>query len=303
MFWNARIFHVHLLAVTLSGIVATPSLASEPVTLTHIHGLTYSADGSRLMIPSHHGLAVFEGGRWTRAPGPAHDFMGFSGTRDTLYSSGHPAPASGMTNPFGLIKSRDGGKTWQQLGLSGESDFHLLATSYGTNAVYVYNHEPNSRMPQAGIYQTRNDGLRWTRATGTGLSGALKSLAVHPTDASTVAIGTQDGLFLSRDAAEQFEHLVRDQPVLSQTFDLDGRHLWFGSYSGKARLSRIALAAGAKAVPLPIPALAKDAVSYIAQNPARPDELAIATFSRHVFVSSDQGRTWKQISTKGVTNE
>jgi len=169
-----------------TGIASAPADAAEPVALTHIHGLAYSAAGKRLMIPSHHGLALYETcgkGRWSKADGPAHDYMGFSATRDALYSSGHPAPGSGLVNPFGLIKSQDGGKTWRKLGLEGESDFHLLATSYGTNAVYVTNFGKNSRMNQPGLYYTENDGLKWTRAATNGLVGQIKSLAVHPDDA------------------------------------------------------------------------------------------------------------------------
>ncbi|MCA0310615.1 MAG: glycosyl hydrolase [Proteobacteria bacterium] len=295
--------HAWMLALALGILAAAPAHAGEPVTLMHVHGLSYSADGKQLLIPSHHGLAVFEDGRWSKAAGPTHDYMGYSATRDALYSSGHPAPGSGLTNPFGLIKSRDGGKTWQQLGLTGESDFHTLATSYATNAVYVLNHQPNSRMSQAGIYYTLNDGLKWTRAAAKGLGAKLNSLAVHPTDAKVVAAGMDDGLYLSRNSAESFERLVGDKQVLAASFDLDGQHLWFGSYAGKAALARITLKAGSKAEEVTIPALMEDAVAYIAQNPARRAEVAIATFKRSVFVSKDQGRTWTQIAKEGVPHE
>ncbi|HEY3047065.1 MAG TPA: glycosyl hydrolase, partial [Polaromonas sp.] len=261
------------------------------------------ADGRQLLIPSHHGLAVFENGRWSKAAGPAHDYMGFSATRDALYSSGHPAPGSGLTNPFGLIKSRDGGRNWQQLGFTGESDFHTLATSYETNAVYVLNHQANTRMSQAGIYYTLTDGMKWTRAAAKGLGGEPNSLAVHPTDAGVVAAGTDDGLYLSRNSAESFERLAGGKRVLAQSFDLDGLHLWFSTYAGKAALARIALKADSTAEEVPIPALAEDAVAYIAQNPARRAEIAIATFKRSVFLSKDQGRTWTQIAKEGSTHE
>jgi len=163
MHFNKHILRAFLLALVLGVAAARQVHAGPPVTLTHVHGLSYSADGRQLLVPSHHGLAVFENGRWSKAAGPAHDYMGFSATRDALYSSGHPAPGSGLINPFGLIKSRDGGKTWHKLGLEGESDFHTLATSWGTNAVYVFNPGPSSRMSQAGIHFTLNDGLKWTR--------------------------------------------------------------------------------------------------------------------------------------------
>lgn len=255
MHFNKYPFHAFVLALMLGTATTAPVHADEPVTLLHVHGLSYSADGKQLLIPSHHGLAVFENGRWSRAAGPAHDYMGYSATRDALYSSGHPAPGSGMTNPFGLIKSRDGGKNWQQLGLTSESDFHTLATSYATNAVYVFNHQSNSRMSQAGIYYTLTDGRTWTRAAAKGLGSKLNSLAVHPTDAKVVATGMDDGLYLSRDSAETFKRLAGGTQVLAQSFDLDGQHLWFSTYAGKAALARIALMAGTKAEEVPLPAL------------------------------------------------
>lgn len=293
-----------LALVLAAGIVATmPARAGSPLTLIHIHGLSYSADGKQLQIPSHDGLAVYAQGHWSKAPGPAHDYMGYSGTRDALYSSGHPAPGSGMTNPFGLMKSLDGGKTWQQLGLSGEADFHTLATGYATNAVYVLNHLPNGRMSQSGIYFTRNDGLKWQRADAAGLGPKLGSLAVHPSDPAIVAAGTDEGLYLSRNSAESFEPLVPGTRVLAEAFDLDGQQLWFSTYTGRATLARIALKALAKAEELSIPALTDDAVSYIAQNPAQRGEIAIATFKRSVFVSKDQGRSWTQIAKDGTADE
>ncbi|MGH8036064.1 MAG: F510_1955 family glycosylhydrolase, partial [Lysobacterales bacterium] len=277
------------LTLALAGHSALPARAGEAVTLTHVHGLSYSADGQQLMIPSHHGMAVYEGGRWSKAAGPTHDYMGFSATRDTLYSSGHPAPGSGLTNPFGLIKSRDGGKSWQKLGLDGESDFHTLATSYATNAVYVFNHGPNSRMKEAGIYYTLNDGLQWQRADAKGLPSKVNSLAVHPTDARLVAAGGDDGLYLSRNSAGSFERLVSGKQVLAASFDLNGEQLWFGTYSGEPALFRMSLKAGAKAEEVKLPTLTKDAAAYVAQNPARHGEIAIATFKRSVYLSKDQG--------------
>ena len=93
------------IALALVLAAAGSAYAQGGVTLTHIHGLAYSADGNRVMIPSHHGLAVYENGKWSKAPGPQHDYMGFSATSKYLYSSGHPAPGSGLINPFGLIRT------------------------------------------------------------------------------------------------------------------------------------------------------------------------------------------------------
>lgn len=289
-----------LALAALAAVPAAPAAQPSPVTLHHVHGLAYSADGKQLFIPSHDGLAVYNSGRWSMAPGPQHDYMGFAVTRQFFYSSGHPAPGSGLVNPFGLIKSRDAGSTWQKLGLEGESDFHLLAASYGTNTVYVFNGTRNSRMDKPGIYYTPNDGFTWKRAQASGLDGAAVSLAVHPSDAARVAVGTKTGLFLSVDGADSFRRLAGGRQILAVFFDLDGKHLWFSSYAGRPALTRLDWTSGS-ATDIGLPPLTQDAVAYIAQNPADRDVYAIATFERSVFLSADRGKTWRQIAAGGRT--
>ena len=278
--------------------VSAAATAQSPVALVHVHGLTYSADGKRLMIPSHHGLAVYEYGKWSKAPGPEHDYMGFCATANHVYSSGHPAPGAGLVNPFGLLRSRDGAKTWDQLGLEGESDFHLLAAGWNSNAVYVWNSSPNSRMREPGLHYTVNDGLAWKSARGEGLDGQPRALAVHPDGAAIVAVATSSGVYLSRDYGERLALLAKAQAV-SVFFDLDGKQVWFGSFDGRARLSRAPLTGGA-ATEVKLPLLRDDAVAYIAQNPKQRDLYAIATFSRSVFLSKDAGGTWTPIAERGI---
>ncbi len=286
-----------ILAAILAG-AASAALAQGAVTLTHVHGLAYSADGKRLMIPSHHGLAVYANGKWSKAPGPQHDYMGFAATAKHLYSSGHPESGSGQVNPFGLIRSRDGGKTWDKLGLEGETDFHLLATSWNANAIYVWNPAPSSRMREPGLHSTRNDGFTWKPALAAGLEGAPRALAVHPDEPAVVAVATDKGVFLSRDSGEGFSAVATGVDGLSVFFELDGKHLWYGAFDGQPRLARMGLGGG-NAERAALPPLTRDAVAYIAQNPARRDELAIATFRRNVYLSPDRGRTWRQIAADG----
>jgi len=274
--------------------------AHAQVTLVHVHGLSYSADGKRLMIPSHHGLAIYENGKWSKAPGPQHDYMGFAATSKFLYSSGHPAAGSGLVNPFGLLRSRDGGKTWDKLDLEGESDFHLLATSWRTNAIYVWNAAANSRMPRAGLHYTLTDGVTWNAASAKGVDGDPFAIAVHPDDAKAVALATSKGVYESSDEGESFAQVAGDQGT-AVFFDLDGKHLWYGSYDGKQpRLTRAPLKSG-PATQFKLPPLTQDAVAYIAQNPARHSEYAIATFRRNVYLSKDSGRNWTAIAEAGQT--
>lgn len=272
--------------------------AQASVGLTHVHGLSYSPDGKRIMIPSHHGLAIYENGKWSKAPGPQHDYMGFSATSSHLYSSGHPAPGSGLVNPFGLIRSDDGGKTWDKLGLEGETDFHLLATSWNTNAVYVWNPAPSSRLKVRGLHYTKNSGMAWTAARADGLEGEPRALAVHPDNADIVAVATAEGLYLSSNSGARFSKAASGGEGLSVFFDLNGKDLWYGSFEGRAKLARIPIKDG-HAAQIALPPLTKDAVAYIAQNPSRRVEYAIATFARSVYLSKDGGQSWTQIAERG----
>lgn len=293
--WN----RIRYLALFLAAAIAATAARAQPaVTLIHVHGLSYSVDGRQLMLPSHHGLAVYENGKWSKAPGPQHDYMGFSATGKHLYSSGHPAPGSGMVNPFGLIRSKDGGRSWDKLALEGETDFHLLAAGWNTNAIYVWNPQPSSRMKQPGLHYTLNDGVAWKHATAARLDGEPRALAVHPDDAASVAVATSKGIYMSRDSGERFATLAAGPEGLAVFFDLDGKHLWYGTFDGRARLSRMPLAGGLP-VQFELPPLDRDAVAYIAQNPRARGEYAIATFARNVYLSRDGARTWKQIAERG----
>lgn len=290
-FFSKRVMLLAMLAL----VGATPAHAET--ILQHVHGLAFSADGSSLMIPAHAGLAVYRDGRWSKMSGPEHDFMGFSVANNAIYTSGHPAPASPMRNPLGLMKSTDGGKSWQPLGLSGESDFHLMAAGYRSNAVYVVNPGANSRMPQAGIYFTQDDGKTWKRSEARGLSERITSIAAHASDANTVALGTADGLYLSQDAGASFKRVGPPMAVTAVTFDFGGKHIYFAPAEGSI-LQRVTVD-GKGGTKLPLPKLERDVVVYIAQSPTRPEELAIATRSRHVYLTTNGGKSWKQIARAG----
>ena len=290
-----------MLCASAFALLALSSVTmAETLTLQHIHGLAFSADGKQLYVPSHNGIAIYRDQQWSMMAGPPHDYMGFSVTRKHFYSSGHPAPGSSLVNPLGLVRSGNGGNTWDKLGLEGEADLHLIATSYDNTAVYVYNAEPNGRMKTPGIWATQNDGFAWRRVAANGLAGQLAALAGHPTDARRLAAVTSTGLFVSGDSGEHFERIAAEGQPLAVQFSLDGKYLWFASYDGRARLFRIDLATQARNE-ITLPPLVKDAVSYIAPDPAAPATYAIATFERDVYVTTDAGGSWRQIAERGRT--
>ncbi len=284
---------------------STPVLAQaarEAIRLTHVHGLFFSADGARLQIPGHRGIASFERDQWTRAPGNGSDFAGFSAARDVWFASAHPGLASDATEVLGLGRSTDGGKTWQTLGFAGDSDFHHLAAGYRSAVLYLVNTSANAAMPQPGLYISRDEGARWSRAATTGLSGEITRLAVHPDDPAMVVAGTSTGLYLSRDGAETFSQLQSGQRIFAVAVDPSGDAIWYGTYSKTAKLMMRGLMPEGVERALTLPAVHGDAVAFIAFNPATKDELAIATSRRNVFISRNRGKDWIQIVHEGDTN-
>ncbi|MDQ4042025.1 MAG: exo-alpha-sialidase, partial [Actinomycetota bacterium] len=109
--------------------------------LHHIHGLGVDARSGDLFIATHNGLFVAPAGRTSvrRVGDSRQDIMGFSvaGPR-RFVGSGHPAPGAQLTPNLGLIESVDGGRTWRNVSLLGEADFHVLRsagrTVYGVDS-------------------------------------------------------------------------------------------------------------------------------------------------------------------------
>jgi hypothetical protein len=155
-------------------------------------------------------------------------------------------------------------------------------------------------MERPGLHYTLNDGLAWKPARASGLEGDPRAIAVHPDEPAVVAMATSSGVFLSRDSGEHFVRFAGGAEGLSVCFDLDGKNLWYGTFDGRARLSRAPLDGGTGA-PVELPRLSEDAVAYISQNPAMRSEYAIATYARSVYLSKDGARTWKKIAERGRT--
>lgn len=282
--------------IAMASFFLPAAFGQDEVTLRHAHGLGYSAEGMRIMIPNHYGIAVYSDGRWAMAPAAAYDYMGFSVTRKYIFSSGHDAPGGGRGGALlGVMRSRDGGQTWKSLAFKGEAEFHLLAAGYDSNALYLYNAAPNSRMRDTGLYRMLREGRRWRSCHARGMRGEPFKLAAHPTDEATLAAATSEGLFLSRNGGDDFQPLVEGPELRAAYFPLDGDALWFGTFDGKPALFRLPLAGGAREE-IALPTIGHDAVASIAQNPARLSEFAILTFEHAVFVTPDRGTTWTRIA-------
>ncbi|MFP5365853.1 MAG: F510_1955 family glycosylhydrolase [Actinomycetes bacterium] len=167
-----------------------PSTAAAGLPSSHVHGLSVNRETDQVLLATHEGLFDV-----TKPPstqiGDTNDLMGFTAAADQgmFYASGHPGPGSDLPNPMGLIRSVDGGKTWEQLSRQGESDFHALAAT--KSGIVAYD----------GAVQTSPDGKTWSTASADFVPAALASTP----ETDTVLATTRDGLQRSTDGGKTWE--------------------------------------------------------------------------------------------------
>ncbi|MBT2538458.1 F510_1955 family glycosylhydrolase [Arthrobacter sp. ISL-69] len=177
---------------------SVPSAAAPGLPSSHVHGLSVNRETDQVLLATHEGL--FDA---TRSPatkiGDTNDLMGFTAAADhgVFYASGHPGPGSDLPNPMGLIRSVDGGTTWEQLSRQGESDFHALAATKSGLVAYD------------GTLQTSPDGKTWSAAT----AGFVPAVLAGTPEADTVLATTPDGLQRSADGGKTWE-LISTAPVI-----------------------------------------------------------------------------------------
>ncbi|WP_240793601.1 MULTISPECIES: F510_1955 family glycosylhydrolase [unclassified Arthrobacter] len=168
------------------------STTQGPVPGSHVHGLAVSSQSGQILLATHDGLFDATSTPATKI-GETNDLMGFTaGPADgVFYASGHPGPGSPLPNPLGLIKSDDGGKTWEPLSRQGQSDFHTLAVTQAGIVAFD------------GTLRTSPDGKTWNTAA---VSFAPAALASHPSG-TTVLATTQDGIQRSTDGGQTWKPL------------------------------------------------------------------------------------------------
>ncbi|MBT2515481.1 F510_1955 family glycosylhydrolase [Arthrobacter sp. ISL-30] len=149
------------LVLSIPACTTAPAPDSAPTTgnsntlpSAHVHGLSVNTETDQVLLATHEGLFDV-----TRKPavkiGPTNDLMGFTPAKEqgVFYASGHPGKDSSLPEPMGLIKTSDGGKTWEQLSRQGESDFHALTTT--RSGIVAFD----------GVLRTSADGRTWKTAT------------------------------------------------------------------------------------------------------------------------------------------
>ncbi len=263
--------------------------------IEHIHGIGYAGNMPGVSIATHSGIKVYQNGKWFETKTELHDYMGFQATKNGFFASGHPEPGANLKNPLGLMKSSDGGNTLEKLAFYGESDFHNLAVGYNTEAIYLYNERPNSKLQQ-GFYFSTNNGQDWKNSKLKGLSSTIHSFSVHPDQSSVVAVSAKNGVYLSIDYGNTFEPFSTS--IESTAVTLSNEDVFYAPIN-KQMITKKSIATNEE-TNIQIPALGpKDAIMYISQNPQNSAEIAFATMKANVFLSTDEGKTWKQITKEG----
>ncbi|AUZ33111.1 hypothetical protein C3B78_00475 [Arthrobacter sp. PGP41] len=194
-------FTAAALLLTLSACIpsatsGSPGAGSAPATPTsglpssHVHGLSVNRKTNQVLLATHEGLFDVTKPPGTKI-GATNDLMGFTAAagQGVFYASGHPGPGSDLPNPMGLIRSVDGGKTWEQLSRQGESDFHALAAT--TSGIVAYD----------GTLQTSPDGKTWTPAR----AGFVPAVLAGAPTGDTVLATTREGLQRSTDGGKTWE--------------------------------------------------------------------------------------------------
>jgi photosystem II stability/assembly factor-like uncharacterized protein len=172
-----------------------PSASGLPS--SHVHGVGIDPADGLLYLATHDGLFRYEPAGPVRI-GPVNDLMGFTIAGPAhYYASGHPGAGSDLPDPVGLIESRDGGQTWEQLSRQGLSDFHALTVSSG--AVVGYD----------GTLRTSSDGATWTS-----LRALVQPFALTSSPDGAVLLATsEDGTVRSGDAGRTWSRIA-DAPLL-----------------------------------------------------------------------------------------
>jgi len=205
-----------------------PAPGEEGTELEHIHGLGVDPGSGSLYVATHYGLfeAAEDQTKLQRMGESRQDIMGFSvvGPRRFI-GSGHPDPSQNLPPNLGLIESRDGGKSFENVSLLGEADFHVLRSV--NRQVYGFNSGTGKLMVST------NGGREWVERTP---PAAMFDLAIDPTDPRRVVASTERGMFVSEDAGEGWRPMRDDVAGLLAWPSSDGLFL----VDGEGQVSRSA---------------------------------------------------------------
>jgi hypothetical protein len=173
----------------------------------HVHALGVNPADGALIVATHTGLyRIARGdGSARRVTDRRQDTMGFTVVgHDRFLGSGHPDLRDELPPLLGLIESRDAGRTWSPVSLTGEADFHAL----------------RARGERIVGYDATNGRILTSRDGGRGWSvqpfvGPLVDLVIDPAGSETLLATTQAELLISRDSGRTWRALSETTGLLA----------------------------------------------------------------------------------------
>lgn len=196
------------LALTGCAAAGSPAATTPPADLGHIHALATDSE-DRVLVASHIGVFRLPDDATAPLDGPiggaAFDAMSFAYADGAFFASGHPDATSpeafGAPN-LGLIRARSDDGPWENLSLTGTTDFHALAAAgkrvYGIDSA-------------AGQLHRSDDGGRtWT----SGAVLAARDLTIPSDEPNILYATTPSGITVSTDQGATFT-LDSEAPALA----------------------------------------------------------------------------------------
>jgi hypothetical protein len=183
----------------------------------HVHGLGVDPIDSSILYIATHGdfYQSISGATPVKVDKVRADYMAFNAPHDKespLYASGHPS-SGGNT---GLIKSNDGGITWQSVAkvLEPAVDFHAMTLSK-SDPNLILGFDSGSR----GLFKTIDAGKTWENLE---YPEYISALAISSNDSQLIFAGTGNGIFKSNNGGITWNHIAyKGLPVSAMSFDDD----------------------------------------------------------------------------------
>jgi photosystem II stability/assembly factor-like uncharacterized protein len=195
----------------------TVTTNTKTVEWRHVHGIGIDpTDPSILYIATHGDFYQSKNGAPpVKVDKVRADYMAFNAPHDKnlpLYASGHPS-SGGNT---GLIKSTDGGVTWQSVAkvLDPAVDFHAMTLSK-SDPNLILGFDSGGR----GLFKTIDAGKTWENLE---YPEYISALAISPND-SQIFAGTGNGIFKSNDGGKTWNHIAyKGLAISAMSFDDEG---------------------------------------------------------------------------------
>lgn len=184
----------------------------------HVHGLGLDPSDHDILYIAAHGdfYQSIRNGPPVKVDKIRADYMAFNAPPVPgipLYASGHPSTGGNM----GLIKSSDGGVTWETVSkvLEPAVDFHAMAISK-QNPKMIIGFDSGAR----GLFKTVDSGNTWEQLEP---PEYISALAISPNDSELIFAGTGNGIFKSDNGGQTWIHLNTYQglDVFALAFDDD----------------------------------------------------------------------------------